>query len=169
MADYVHFSAEPVERLVQREILWNIKPFNAFWFSDESQYGWRKWCIENEYGLDGLRYAHRVSFTDDARILLVDTVEALDHLHREYSYISAWAVDADRSLASPMRRWDYRRLADQWDVLIISPHRRQPRREWWPYSRWDCASGVVFDVSKVILGPAIRRGALRHDDMTREW
>ena len=55
MADYVHFSAEPVKRLVQREIRWGIEPFGAFWFSDESRYGWRQWCIENEYGLDGRR------------------------------------------------------------------------------------------------------------------
>ena len=82
MANYVHFAAEPVERLVQREIRWGIKPFGAFWFSDESQDGWWQWCIENEYGLDSLRHAHRVSFTADARILLMDTVEALDQLHR---------------------------------------------------------------------------------------
>ena len=157
MANYVHFSAKPVERLVRREIRWGIEPFGAFWFSDESQYGWRQWCIENEYGLDSLRYAHRVSFTDDARIMLVDTVEALYWLHREYCYIPAWACDADRSLISALSRWDYRRLADRWDVLIISPHQRRRRRELWPYSRWDCASGVAFDVSKIILGPASRR------------
>ncbi|MXY22082.1 MAG: hypothetical protein F4Y49_12210 [Dehalococcoidia bacterium] len=98
-----------------------------------------------------------MAFTDDARVLMVDTIEALDRLHREYSYIPAWADDADRSLASPIRRWAYRRLADDWDALIISPHQRQRRREWWPYSRWDCASGVAFDVSKVVLGPPVRR------------
>ena len=97
MANYVHFSAEPVKRLAQREIRWGVEPFGVFWFSDESRYGWRQWCIENEYGLDGLRYTHEVTFTDDARILLVDTVEALDRLHREYSFIPAWTVDADRS------------------------------------------------------------------------
>ena len=111
MADYVHFSSELVERLVSREIRWGIEPFDAFWFLDDSRYGWRLWCIENEYGLDGLRYTREVAFTNDARILLVDTVEALDRLHREYSFISAWAVDADRCLASPMRCWDYRGLA----------------------------------------------------------
>ena len=72
MADYVHFSDGPVERLVQRKFRWGIEPFGAFWFSDENQYGWRQWCIENEYGLDGLRYAHEVGYTEDARIIDVD-------------------------------------------------------------------------------------------------
>ena len=61
-------------------------------------------------------------------------------------------------LPLPCGTGDYRRLSIRWDVLVISPHRRHPRREWWPYSRWDCASGAAFDVSKVILGSAVRCG-----------
>ncbi len=159
MAEYVHFSARPVRRLVQREIRWSgIKPYGAFWFSDESDYGWLQWCEENEYNSDGLRYSHSIGFTPGTRMLVADSLSALDDLHREYSYIPGWAGSARRPLASSLRRWDYRRLACEYDALIISPYQREHRGERRPYSGWDCASGVVFDVSRVELGPAITRG-----------
>ena len=127
-------------------------PYGAFWFSDDSDYGWLQWCEENEYNSDGLRYAHSIGFMPGTRILVADSLGALDDLHREYSYIPDWADSARSPLASSLQRWDYRRLAGEYDALIISPYQWEHRGNWRPYSGWDCASGVVFDVSRVELG-----------------
>lgn len=53
-----HFSAKPFtfnpKQTYVNELFW-IKP-SGLWLSDESEYGWKQWCTNEQWGLEGLKY-----------------------------------------------------------------------------------------------------------------
>ena len=47
----------------------------GFWVSDESDYGWLKWCKDNRFHSYNMRYKHEVVLKPDAKILYIRTPE----------------------------------------------------------------------------------------------
>ena len=49
-----------------------MKP-NGLWVSDEDEFGWRSWCIEENFRLDMLTHVHEVTLSNTANILVLET------------------------------------------------------------------------------------------------
>ncbi len=146
----VHYSAYPVTQLMP--IDWpqpehTYKPL-GFWVSiegDKDSYGWRRWCEDGEWNLDGLRFEHSVRLTKDANILWLTTPKEIWDFNEKYS-----RKLTDNPI-SDLRTVDWQRLATEYDGLFIAPYQWGLRLElsllW--YNGWDCASGVVWNTTKI--------------------
>ena len=73
----IHYSNAPVimdDRIArgQDDEHGAIKP-NGLWVSDEDEFGWRSWCIKENFRLDMLTHAHEVTLSNTANILVLET------------------------------------------------------------------------------------------------
>ena len=144
----LHHSATPLGAIysqTQDEIAPHQKP-NGLWVSVDGEYSWREWCEAEEWGLDCFVHTYEIKLTDDANILVLDSVEALDEFHKER------AVDLpNRSHLFNSSVIDWPAVADEYQGIIISPYQWERRMDYMWYYGWDCASGVIWDNS-VIAG-----------------
>ena len=146
----VHWSTEgyitevaPPARLDRRD-----KPLGGFWVSDEDEYGWRSWCLDEEYTprADTPVLATEVTLAPH-RTLYVPTATAFD------AFVKAYVVRS-KPYGGTMywSQVDWHRVARCWGAVVISPYRTDRRllnfeMSW--YAGWDCASGVVLDPGAV--------------------
>jgi hypothetical protein len=139
-----HWSALPVERLDSRPYKQGLgmKP-NGLWFDCDED--WVRWCRAEEFGLPRLAFRHRVEVLDLTRILKLCTAEDLAKFtlkFRQSDNPYIWSID-----------WPD--IRDKFSGIIIAPYIWECRlddRAFWYYS-WDCASGCVWDIGNIRLGP----------------
>jgi hypothetical protein len=148
--ELVHFSNKIITKVrlrKKKEPSLNYKP-HGFWVSDESEYGWSKWCKSEEFGLDRLQYPHSVELDISASVLHLGTIQAIDEFTDKYSkemYPNSGIMGID---------WD--KVAKEYGGIIITPYQYQrrlnPKTHW--YYGWDVASGCIWDtkiISKIEL------------------
>ena len=155
------------------------KPAGALWLSDDRFYGWREWCLDNQFGTEGLRYRRTVVLDLD-RTLVIPTAEALDRFTEWYGVDRMptyhFREDSARGQMGPSVQpfqsgdlIDWHGVMQDHGAVFISPYRWDRRLEsntrW--YYAWDCASAAVLDPAAVVrvtdplpvpcalLGPAI--------------
>lgn len=118
-----------------------MKP-DGLWLSDESEFGWKEWCEDSGFRLEGL--THRADFQIDlADVCILNSVPKILEFHREYS-------------RRPMQRGitliDWCRVTDRYKGILISPYswelRLEPEMIW--YYGWDCASACIWDASILV-------------------
>lgn len=102
---------------------------------------WSTWCRENTFQLQNL--AHRAEFlVDTARVLLIQDAPGL------LDFSARYPGEDQIGLCR-----DWVRLARDYAGLVITPYlwecRLDPRTLW--YYGWDCASGVIWDMSCLTL------------------
>ena len=151
-----HFSehANPIGllRKTQRDSS-DYKPI-AFWVSDESDFGWSDWCKEEHSFLNTLAYRRRVTLDmANPRVKVIRTSIAMRKFHELYSVGMSTSAWPDPLVDCRLIQW--RRVAEDYDALIITPYLRQLRDSlqmecWWYYS-WDCASGAIWH-PRVVTG-----------------
>ena len=120
-----------------------MKP-HGLWYGVDG--GWREWCeAEEPHWVEDCE-VYTVDL-QSARILTIDDVIGLDCLHDRYRVaggMDGWRTDYI----------DWRRLAAEgWDGIEIAPYQWERRLEYTWYYGWDCASGVVWNASKIQLAP----------------
>jgi hypothetical protein len=125
----------------------------GLWVSVHGEDDWPAWCSAEEFALHELTVAHRVTLTDNANILTLETPEALGDFTAEYLN-----RDDPRDY---MHAIDWQRVADRHDGIIIAPY--QWTRRWdlnWYYG-WDCASGCIWNLGAIAEFSATRFEVVR--------
>jgi hypothetical protein len=81
----------------------------GFWYEVDGD--WRRWCEDEDFGLDGQRYLFRVDL-GECNVLKVDTLGALDGFHNRFIRREpAW-----------FERIDWAAVAAQYDGVEIAPY-----------------------------------------------
>lgn len=114
----------------------------GFWVSVQGEHDWPDWCYDEGWKLDSLKHAYRVALKPTACVLVINTLAGLDKFHCRYT---------QRRQAHDLRHRevDWTRVREQHDGLIIAPYRHERRLEYMWYYGWDCASGVIWDLTAV--------------------
>ena len=123
----------------QKESL-NMKP-RGLWVSVENKgsYGWKQWCLSEEFRVEELIMPHLVTLASNANILHISSIEELDEFNNEYKQY----LIPNLGMAHP--KWN--QVAEKYQGIIISPYlweRRFDSEMLWYYA-WDCASGCIWD------------------------
>lgn len=141
-----HFSNEPF--VLDSKFTYvpsgNLKP-SGLWLSDESDYGWKDWCNAEGFHLESLNHETKVQINLDD-VLWIKTEEALNKFSENFS------IPIHEELTN-MSTINWPLVQSKWKGLIISPYQwnsRLGQKCFWYYG-WDCASGVIWDLSAVSL------------------
>jgi hypothetical protein len=126
------------------------------WFTDETEYCWRWWCMGENFGLGRLTHKHEV-ILDEERVMILRSSLELDAFQERFHVIERWGGSSGRHYAD--RCIDWQRVAQEYAGLIITPYMHDDSS--WYYG-WDCASGVVWDAKAILainlieVSPVIR-------------
>lgn len=120
-----------------------IKPI-GFWLSDESDHGWSKWCISEEFMLGKLGFKH--SFKCDVTDwVVIRNFTELHYFHQNFK--NGGVPDYEAKFHS---RWiDWEKVKEQYKGILITPYDWKGRYEFMWYYGWDCASACVWDLSTI--------------------
>lgn len=119
----------------------DYKP-RGFWLSDETDYGWAKWCKDQNWGVPGLQF-ETLFECDISNWLYLDSMEKLLKFTHEYK-----VIDTDLSILGLI---EWRRVQSHFSGILITPYQRSCRLHMethWYYG-WDCASACVWDLSTI--------------------
>ena len=137
----VHWSDRPVGPLVNvsqppAEENWRMKPV-GLWLSDESDYGWKQWCEDENFNVGG--HVVQTEFNVDMKdVLHLSTPEQIDSFTDEYGVERAPYHD---------RMINWHAVAQTYKGILITPYCHARRLEHMWYYGWDCASGCFWDTS----------------------
>ncbi|AYR03156.1 hypothetical protein SEA_OCTOBIEN14_8 [Gordonia phage Octobien14] len=119
---------------------------DGLWVSNEDDYGWSRWATDNEYGLDTLEYAYQVGLADEADILVIKDLAEFDYFNNAYSKPGLLAEATGNSrYMSP----DWALVQEHYKGIIFERYFWERRFDPFWYYGWDCASGVIWDLSAV--------------------
>lgn len=133
----LHYSAKPFQfdsnRKYPADDHW--KP-SGLWLSVEGDNDWQEWCEEEGFALDNLKCVVEVRIKPDANVLLIDTVTKLGAFHARF-------CRAENDFLA----WN--KVKAVYDGLIIVPYQWERRLTIMWYYGWDCASGVIWNLSAI--------------------
>lgn len=117
----------------------------GFWVSVDGEDDWPSWCASEEFRDTGAQHHHRVTLADGARVLVVDSVSALDDFTERYG------VPDHRFSVRPSKGdgIDWVAVAEDWQGIIIAPYQWECRLTLSWYYTWDCASGCIWDADAI--------------------
>ena len=147
----VHFSAEPLGELhavaqVDSDRRGEYAKPKGLWLSDEDDYGWRKWCEDEEYGVERLALAHEITLAEDANVLHLSAAHELDDFTERYgAQLSGWPL----SQFGRVYAIDWQKVAVDYRGLLITPYQWERRLSLGWYYGWDCASACVWDPAAI--------------------
>jgi hypothetical protein len=155
----IHFSDAPVKLgdLVARgqDEEGGMKP-KELWLSDEAaECSWSWWCRSENFRLQMLTHVHRVTLSNCANVLILETPGLVRDFGREFA-IQHGPFAGGSMLGHHIMMLDWVRVIQRWHGLIITPYQWDCRLEsdtFWYYG-WDCASGVIWEptaIGSVIL------------------
>jgi len=115
----------------------------GLWLSDESDYGWKAWCDNNDFG--SLNHAYKCVINTD-NILHITTVPQLMDFTKKYPPKPILGFE---SMAAILRdQIDWKRVMGEYDGIVITPYQWEVRSVLWYYP-WDCASGCVWGLKAI--------------------
>ncbi len=141
-----HFSETPFKLDTQRIYMPPSSLFTkpvGLWLSDESDYGWHRWCEDEEFRRENLEYETKFIVEDDTHFLVIDTVEKLLKFTDKYKL--PFGIDTINSSMF----LDWLRVRNEYTGILITPYQYSLRLHTstaWYYG-WDCASACVWDLS----------------------
>ena len=155
MTSLIHYADRPVT--FDRERAYDQgEPYSGYdkpvglWVSVTGEDDWPSWCRGEEFGVDRLAVAHRVIVAPDANILTLTSTVGIDSLTARF----AVQTEFDRQFhwrVNERAKWpiDWRRVAAEFDGLIIAPYQwsRRYTHDW--YYGWDCASGCIWSIDAI--------------------
>lgn len=119
----------------------NFKP-HGLWLSDETDFGWKKWCEEGEYSLDGLNNVAEFE-CDLAKWCVLKNDREIFQFTQQY----------EKQLFQSIKTIEWDQVKKEFSGILITPYSwkaRMDQRSFWYYG-WDCASGIAWDLSTVKL------------------
>jgi len=151
---YIRHSTEPLTEVWQ-SILQDgsdhrgTKP-NGVWFSivgEDGRDGWMDYC--NGKGIKLGQYRTEIVLNEDS-VQFIGSAAEIDKLTTRYGYFPECPAEFLRSDPNYTRSaicW--RRLAEEYDGIIIAPECTDRRQENHWYYTWDCASGCIWSSNAV--------------------
>lgn len=141
-----HYSAKPVvlDRAYRDESSGAYKPL-GLWVSVPGADDWPAWCRAEDFCVEKLAVAHRVTLAADANVLLLATAAELDAFAARFGHVPEWA----QGLSFPHLEIDWAAVVRRWQGLVIAPYQWERRFTHHWYYGWDCASGVLWDLRAV--------------------
>ncbi len=142
----IHYSQKPISKLrsiAQKEHA--MKP-TGLWVSVAGEYGWKEWCIDNEYKGE-FTHETEVVLSEDAKILRLSSPDDLKRFTEAYQANIPLNDKIFRSIAYI----NWQRIAELYDGIIISPYIWECRLDsytFWYYG-WDCASGCIWNAKAI--------------------
>lgn len=137
----VHYASKPLKKLTARLLSFPrsmIKPDGLWVSDDDSDWGWKDWCITENFGLDRLTHVHDVELVGDANVLIIRTEREFDAFDRQFQ------IKEQRDY-SIMFNWP--EVMRHYDGVIITPYLWEKRLKTgtlWYYG-WDVAGGCIWD------------------------
>jgi hypothetical protein len=139
----IHYTSDIIEGpyRIPKNPSTDFKPHGLWVSDDDTDYGWADWCRAEDFRLESLQYAYRVTLREPNNVLIISTPESLKRFGKTYKH------------DGPAIRFslDWEAVAQQWDGLIITPYQSECRLEldhlW--YNIWDCASGCIWNLDIV--------------------
>lgn len=117
----------------------------GLWLSDESDYGWKSWCKENQFNLKNLKYQIEFDVSLEG-ILLLKTEKDMLSFTKEFS-------EGNPTLfALPnfkMQGIDWDKVKQKYHGIIITPYQGNVHFTLSWYYGWDCASGCIWNLSNL--------------------
>jgi hypothetical protein len=150
----IHFNDAPVklDTLIARgqNEHGDFKP-RGLWVSDEScdSWGWREWCIAEDFNLGMLTHVHEVTLSNTAEILFLRSPEEIKAFGHEYRMTHGPL--ANINTRGVLQLLDWVRVIQKWHGIIITPYQWSCRLDFdcgWYYG-WDCASGCLWEPSAI--------------------
>lgn len=116
-----------------------MKP-KGLWVTPLVEANWEEWCRSEQFGLERLRFRHRLILHSDANVLWIKTESQLDEFTKKYT-------EQPPDHMSFMRGFiDWQTVTEKYQGLLITPYlwsRRLDSDSFWYYG-WDCASGCIW-------------------------
>lgn len=134
------FTLNKSKKYSLREPRLPMKP-EGLWLSDESDYGWKLWCDDNDFGL--LNYLYRCVVNMD-NILHIKTVPELKDFTKQYPLKAIPGLEA-----LSFNSLDWQRVMDEHHGIVISPYQWEVRLSVIWYYPWDCASGCIWNLEAI--------------------
>lgn len=159
-----HFAEKPVtldrERVYPPSTKEGRSPFakpRGLWVSDESDYGWRKWCTDEEFHLGALEHEHEVKLTIGTQpLLLLSTADQV----RDFSERFGWTEDYGGQIGVEHAGIDWAAVRRELAGVFITPYQWELRFELDWYYGWDVASGCVWNLSVIESMEPVTRPAI---------
>ncbi|QNN99353.1 hypothetical protein SEA_SEPHIROTH_9 [Gordonia Phage Sephiroth] len=119
---------------------------DGLWVSNEDDYGWSQWVTDNEFGLETLEYAHDVLLAKDSRVFVISSLHDFDYFNHAYSKPGLLTeITGDPKYNAP----DWSLVQQHYQGIIFEHYFWERRMEVFWYYGWDCASGVIWDLSAI--------------------
>lgn len=143
-----HYSKEPTlvpydRSMPLSDIRYYGKP-NGLWLTDETdRCSWVVWCHDNDFG--DYKYEYTIEVDLD-NILFIDDLEKFDAFQEKYGFYLELAGLTNRYI-------DWYKVQQELSGVIITPYQWSKRLgsdSFW-YYLWDCASGCVWDSTKLTV------------------
>ncbi len=139
----VHYSDTEIKRIEYRgqsRARPEFKPA-GLWVSDDEEYGWRNWCVDEGFQISRLVVAHEIELLKGSNVLIIATHEELQDFTGIYSKQGV----EDFSVIN----WNM--VRNMHDGLIITPYLHAVRLDYMWYYSWDCASGCIWNPEVVMV------------------
>lgn len=133
----IHYGSERFEKKLFRKIINNdwTKPIGGLWTSPTgSTYGWKEWCLQEDFRIDSLSSHFKLKFTKEARVLLIDSFPDLEKLpKRKVNYL------------------DFEKISNKFDAIWLTEKGQWETRFTRPFNLygWDCESILVLNPESV--------------------
>lgn len=141
----LHYSSEPLalplRTCEQVERVSEYQKPQGFWVSVEGKYDWRCWC-EAESFSPGEKLVYEVLLAEPNRVLRLEWPEDIPQFTQRFGVQikeSSW----------PAMGIDWRKVAAQYDGIIIAPYQWEHRLSYPWYYGFDCASGCIWNPAAI--------------------
>lgn len=149
----IHFADAPVklDTLIARgqEERGDFKP-RGLWVSDEDDFGWREWCIEENFNLGMLTHVHEVTLSNTANIKFLRTPDEIIAFGREFA-MTHGPLAYMNAIRGMLYALDWVRVIQRWGGIVITPYQWSCRLNhdcFWYYG-WDVASGCIWEPTAI--------------------
>jgi len=120
-----------------------IKPKGGLWTSPiKSSYGWKQWCIKNNFGIERFNKSFKLTLRPEAKILKIDFYEDLLALPKQ---------DVPFNMFFP----DFEEIAIDYDVFYLTTRGLWRTMDKPPHKPnlygWDCETVFILNQDCIIL------------------
>lgn len=141
--EYVHYGSNKFDMKKFREIE-NIpefaKPKGGLWASRiDTEYSWKEWCENNEFGLDKLKESFKFKLKEDAKILTIENHVQLEKLPRNKN---------NKITREIFIALDFEKLAKEYDGIEVLISKDQEL--YWKLYGWDCDSILIMNPNIIV-------------------
>jgi hypothetical protein len=142
----IHHSANPLIRILSvaqtNAEERSCKPLGLWVSCADFENNWKDWCKSENFRTDDFVYENQIILSPKANILTLNGPFGLDAFTSQYG-------EKTYRLGYLEKIIDWKRVADDYQGIIIAPYvwERRMTLNW--YYGWDCASGCIWDSEAV--------------------